>query len=139
MGVISIAIRSGICIYATKYTVDQGAWADAEKAIKFKENTCKIVNGNEYVKTGKSHFQTYVPMPQVSRTLSSRYPKFYHSLFQLPELPKSSELCFVVTHYYNRGVKGTVRFIEMLPCNAGQLIKKVNDSVKKALEQPAQS
>lgn len=65
MGIISIAIRSGICVYAVKYTVDQGAWGDAEKAINFKNNTCKAVNGNEYVKTGKAHFQTYVPMPEV--------------------------------------------------------------------------
>lgn len=66
MGIISIAVRSGICVYAVKYTVDQGAWADADKAIEFKNKTCKIINGNEYVKTGKAHFQTYVPTPQVS-------------------------------------------------------------------------
>lgn len=69
MGIISVAIRSGICVYAVKYTVDQGAWAEADKAIKFKNDTCKLVNGNQFVSTGKAHFQTYVPMPQVKRNL----------------------------------------------------------------------
>lgn len=66
MGIVSVAIRSGICIYAVKYTVDEGVWGDAGKAIDFKNNTCKAVNGNHYVQTGKSHFQTYVPTPTVS-------------------------------------------------------------------------
>jgi hypothetical protein len=45
----------------------------------------------------------------------------------------------LTTHYYNKAVKGTIRTIEMLPCYMGQGIKKVSDSVKKAMEQPAQS
>lgn len=149
MGIISIAVRSGICIYAVKYTVDQGAWGNSENAIKFKEQTCKAINGNEYVQTGKSHFQAYVPMPQVcllykqrclhSFTLLNTYKPLTYFGFQLPELPKSSEMGFVVTHYYNKSVKGTVHFVEMLPCYTGQLIKKVSDTVKKALDQPAQS
>lgn len=65
MGLISVAVRSGICVYAVKYSVDQGAWGPADKAIKFKEQTCKAVNGNHYVATGKAHFQTYVPTPEV--------------------------------------------------------------------------
>lgn len=69
MGLISIAVRSGICIYAVKYSVDQGVWGDADKAIAFKNQTCKAVNGNEFVQTGKSHFQAYVPVPAVSSTL----------------------------------------------------------------------
>jgi hypothetical protein len=67
MGILSIALRSGICVYAVKYTVDHGAWKEADKAIKFKEETCKLVNGNETFQTGKAHFQTYVPMPQVMK------------------------------------------------------------------------
>ena len=66
MGLISVAVRSGICIYAVKYTKDQGAWGDAEKAIEFKKRTCEAVNGNEFVQTGKAHFQTYVPLPEVN-------------------------------------------------------------------------
>lgn len=66
MGILSIAIRSGICIYAVKYTKDQGVWGDAEKAIAFKNQTCEAVNGNHYVQTGKAHFQTYVPVPEVN-------------------------------------------------------------------------
>jgi len=118
MGVISIAVRSGICIYAVKYTKDQGVWGDAEKAIAFKNRTCEAVSSNEYVQTGKAHFQTYVPLPE------------------LPALPAKSEVCYVTTHYYNKSVKATIRFIEMIPCYTGQLIKKVNDSVKKAMDQP---
>jgi len=118
MGIVSLAIRSGVCIYAVKYTVDQGVWSDAEKAIAFKNRTCEAINGNEYVQTGKAHFQTFVPLPK------------------LPELPQSSEIGFVSTHYYNKSVKCTIHFIEMIPCYAGQLIKKVNDSVKSAMETP---
>lgn len=66
MGIVSIAVRSGICIYAIKYTVDSGVWGDAEKAIKFKEKTFKTINSCEHVQTGKAHFQAYVPLPQVS-------------------------------------------------------------------------
>lgn len=66
MGIISIAVRSGICVYAVKYTCDQGVWGDADKAIKFKQETCKAVNGNHYVATGKAHFQSNVPLPEVS-------------------------------------------------------------------------
>jgi hypothetical protein len=43
MGIISVAIRSGICIGAVKYTVDHGVWGDAEKAIAFK-NCCQKVS-----------------------------------------------------------------------------------------------
>lgn len=66
MGLISVAVRSGICIYAVKHTVDRGVWGDADNAIKFKNETCKAVNGNHYMQTGKAHFQTYVPVPEVS-------------------------------------------------------------------------
>lgn len=66
MGIISIAVRSGICIYAVKYTTDRGSWGSAEKAIQFKNETCKAVNNTEFVQTGKTHFQAYVPMPQVN-------------------------------------------------------------------------
>jgi hypothetical protein len=46
MGVLSVAIRSGICIYAVKYTVDRGVWGDAEKTIAFKNDTCKLGKKN---------------------------------------------------------------------------------------------
>lgn len=65
MGIISVALRSGVCIYAIKYTVDEGVWGDADKAIQFKDKTCKTINSCEHVKTGKAHFQAYVPLPQV--------------------------------------------------------------------------
>lgn len=66
MGLIKIAVKTGITVYAIKYTIDEGVWSSAEDAIKFKNNTCKLINGNEYVATGKAHFQAYVPLPEVS-------------------------------------------------------------------------
>lgn len=65
MGLIRVAVKTGICVYAVKYTVDEGAWSSAEDAIKFKNKVCNAINGNEFVQTGKSHFQAYVPMPEV--------------------------------------------------------------------------
>jgi hypothetical protein len=65
MGIISVAVRSGICIYAVKYTYDEGAWSDADSAIKFKNQTCKMINNNHYIATGKAHFQAHVPTPEV--------------------------------------------------------------------------
>lgn len=65
MGLIKVAVKTGICFYAVKYTIDEGAWSTAEDAIKFKEKTCKSIKGNETYKTGVAHFQTYVPLPQV--------------------------------------------------------------------------
>lgn len=59
--------------------------------------------------------------------------------FQVPQLPKASEIGFVTIHYYNKAVKSTIRFVEMVPCYAGQGIKYVSDSVKKAMDTPAQS
>lgn len=65
MGIISVAVRSGICIYAVKYTMDEGVWGSAEKAIAFKKKTCEAVNENHYVQTGKAHFSSHVPLPEV--------------------------------------------------------------------------
>lgn len=65
MGLMSFAVRSGICVLAVKYTVDQGVWGDAEKAIAFKNQTCKTVNEIDFVQTGKAHFKAYVPVPEV--------------------------------------------------------------------------
>lgn len=66
MGLVSFAVRGGICAYAVKFTVDKGAWGEAEEAIAFKNATCKAVNGNHYIATGKAHFQSHVPLPEVS-------------------------------------------------------------------------
>lgn len=65
MGLISFAIRGGICAYAVKFTIDGGAWGDANKAIAFKNATCEAVNENHYYATGKAHFQSHVPTPEV--------------------------------------------------------------------------
>lgn len=66
MGIIKFAVKSGICVYAIKYTVDGEAWSTADNAIKFKENICKTIDENETYQTGKSHFLTYVPVPEVN-------------------------------------------------------------------------
>lgn len=60
MGILSVAIRSGLAIYAVKYTIDEGAWAEPDKAIAFKNKVCEGVNENYVISTGKLHFQTYV-------------------------------------------------------------------------------
>lgn len=81
MGIISVAIRSGICIGAVKWTVDEGVWGDATKAIDFKQRACNAVNGNEHVQTGKAHFQTYVPLPEVKTVTSSPFQATLTFLF----------------------------------------------------------
>lgn len=81
MGLISVAIRSGLCVGAVKWTVDQGVWGDAGKAIEFKERTCKAVNGNQHVQTGKAHFQTYVPMPEVMKDVINAAEKSLTFIF----------------------------------------------------------
>lgn len=141
MGLVSFAIRGGICIYAVKYTVDKGAWGHAEEAIAFKNAMCKSINENHYYSTGKAHFQAHVPTPEV------RFEAFYRFVivdidnrlsyhFQLPHLPSKNEIGYLTTHYYNNAVKSTFHFIEMLPCYTGQMIKKAKDSIGSALDQP---
>lgn len=55
---------------------------------------------------------------------------------QAPPLPKTGEVRFLTNYYYNEGVKSTIHFIKMIPCYAGQGIKKISDSVKGALDAP---
>ncbi|XP_058831048.1 MICOS complex subunit MIC13 homolog QIL1 [Topomyia yanbarensis] len=57
----------------------------------------------------------------------------------VPALPKSGELCFLTTHYYNAGVKNTINFIHRLPCYMGQWTKKASDAIKKAVDPPAEA
>lgn len=49
-------------------------------------------------------------------------------------MPSSGEVGFITNYYYNEGVKGTFRFVKMIPCYIGQGIKKANDAVKGAME-----
>jgi hypothetical protein len=155
MGLIKVAVKTGICFYAVKYTIDEGAWSSAEDAIKFKSKMCKLINENENYKTGVAHFQTYVPLPQVRLIDNELIVILQNSVenpikllifflnwisfllqFELPNLPQRSELGFVTKHYYNEGVKGTIRFIKMSPCYIGQGVKKVSDSIKQVMDQP---
>lgn len=66
MGLVTFAVRCGICAYAVKFTVDKGAWGEPKEAIAFQNAMCKVVNENHYVATGKAHFQSHVPLPEVS-------------------------------------------------------------------------
>lgn len=52
--------------------------------------------------------------------------------YKPPAMPSSGEIGFITNYYYNEGVKGTFRFVKMIPCYIGQGIKKVNDAVKNA-------
>lgn len=54
--------------------------------------------------------------------------------YQPPAMPSSGEVGFITNYYYNEGVKGTFRFVKMIPCYIGQGIKKANDAVKGAME-----
>ncbi|XP_058459475.1 MICOS complex subunit MIC13 homolog QIL1 isoform X2 [Malaya genurostris] len=57
----------------------------------------------------------------------------------VPALPKSGELCFLTTHYYNAGVKNTIYFIHRLPCYLGQWTKQTSDAIKKAINPPTEA
>lgn len=92
MGIISVAIRSGICIGAVKWTADQGVWGDANRAIDFKQRTCEAVNGNQHVQTGKAHFQTYVPLPEVKTTMTSHFQTILTFLFSFRSFHKPQKL-----------------------------------------------
>lgn len=66
MGVIKLLVKSAVVAYPVHYTVKNGAWGSSDEAIEFKKNCCKAINENEFYQTGKSHFLTYVPVPEVS-------------------------------------------------------------------------
>ncbi|EDS44109.1 conserved hypothetical protein [Culex quinquefasciatus] len=53
---------------------------------------------------------------------------------EVPALPSSGEVCFLTKHYYNEGVKSSIRFVHMMPCYLGQWTKKATDAVKKAMD-----
>lgn len=68
MGLIKVALKTGIIVYAVKYTYDEGAWSSADQALKFKAKMCNSISNNEFVQKGKSHFEAYVPMPEVKKS-----------------------------------------------------------------------
>uniref|UniRef100_A0A8D8JL56 MICOS complex subunit MIC13 n=1 Tax=Culex pipiens TaxID=7175 RepID=A0A8D8JL56_CULPI len=53
---------------------------------------------------------------------------------EVPSLPSSGEVCFLTKHYYNEGVKSSIRFVHMMPCYLGQWTKKATDAVKQAMD-----
>ncbi|XP_030380562.1 MICOS complex subunit MIC13 homolog QIL1 [Scaptodrosophila lebanonensis] len=109
--VFGILIRGGLVVGAVYYTRSAGVWGNTEQ-------TEKIYNG-------------------VKTQLSPYFVKVTNQLpFDIPPLPKAGEIRFLAKHYYNVGVKGTFRFVHMLPCYAGRGIKKVKDTFEEFSKSP---
>ncbi|XP_055530309.1 MICOS complex subunit MIC13 homolog QIL1 [Wyeomyia smithii] len=104
------AIKTGLAGGAVYYSRQEGIW---------NENTDQVYE--RYSNALQPHMAS----------VKQRLP------FEVPALPKSGELCFLTTHYYNQGVKNTIYFIHRIPCYLGQWTKKATDAVKKALDPPA--
>ncbi|XP_053675902.1 MICOS complex subunit MIC13 homolog QIL1-like [Anopheles nili] len=106
------AIKVGLAGSFIYYTKQEGIW---------EEDTEKVYE--RYAAALKPHVES----------VKQQIP------LDLPALPSSGELCFVTKHYYNEGVKNTIRFIHRLPCYAGQWAKKGSDAIKQALDAPSQN
>lgn len=73
-----------------------------------------------------------VAAPSVA-TVRSQVP------FDVPQLPTTGETCFLVKHYYNKGVKSTIHFIHRFPCYAGKWAKSAQDTINAAIAPPMPS
>lgn len=100
-------MKAGICYAAVYETRELGFWGDSEQSHKLYK---RIQNTMEPV--CKTVRETVNP----------------------PPLPSSGEVGFIANYYYNEGVKGTFRFIKMIPCYIGQGMKKANDALKAATD-----
>ncbi|XP_055911745.1 MICOS complex subunit MIC13 homolog QIL1 [Eupeodes corollae] len=109
---LRFAIKSGLAYGAMHYTCSLGVWGNSVQADKLY---------NELMAQARPHVVS----------LQKKLP------IEVPNLPKTGEVRFLAKHYYNTGVKNTFHFIIMLPCYAGQLIKKTKDTINKSLEAPA--
>ncbi|XP_053682961.1 MICOS complex subunit MIC13 homolog QIL1 [Sabethes cyaneus] len=101
------AIKASLAGGAVYYSRQEGIW---------KENTDEVYE--RYSKALQPHLAS----------VKQQLP------FEVPALPKSGELCFLTSHYYNQGVKNTIYFIHRIPCYLGQWTKKATDAVKKAMD-----
>ncbi|XP_055843440.1 MICOS complex subunit MIC13 homolog QIL1 [Episyrphus balteatus] len=109
---LKLAIKSGLAYSAMHYACSLGVWGNSVQADKLY---------NEFKDKARPHVNS----------LQKQLP------FDVPNLPQTGEVRFLAKHYYNNGVKSTFQFIIMLPCYAGQLIKKTKDAINKTLEAPA--
>lgn len=105
-----MAIKSAVVYGAVKYSVDKGVWADSQTTEKLYNEICAHT------------------CPKV-QAVKKQLP------FEVPLLPKSGELCFIVKYYYNQGVKATFNFVHMMPCYLGQWAKKGKDAINQAMEE----
>lgn len=109
-----LLIRSGLVVGAVYYSKKLGVWGTPEESEKF--YNCL-----------KSQVRPH------AQRLEKQLP------FDVPSLPQTGEVRFLVTHYYNQGVKNTFHFIEMLPCYTGQLAKKAKDTFNEFAQPPKSS
>ncbi|XP_058459474.1 MICOS complex subunit MIC13 homolog QIL1 isoform X1 [Malaya genurostris] len=109
---LKILIKTGLAGSAVYYTRNEGIW---------NENTDKVYE--RYSSAMQPHIAS----------VKQQIP------IDVPALPKSGELCFLTTHYYNAGVKNTIYFIHRLPCYLGQWTKQTSDAIKKAINPPTEA
>lgn len=105
-------MRGGLVTGAVYYTCKAGVWGSPEEADKLYNNV-------------KGQLCPYVKQAQ------AKLP------FELPKLPQVGEMRFLAKHYYNEGVKGTLRFVHMLPCYAGRGLKKAKDAFEEFSKSPS--
>ncbi|SPP87321.1 MICOS complex subunit MIC13 homolog QIL1 [Drosophila guanche] len=110
--VIGLLVRGGLVASAVYYTNKVGIWSDSEQTEKLYNNV-------------KSELCPYV------QKAKKQLP------FDVPQLPNTGEMRFLAKHYYNEGVKGSIRFVHMLPCYAGRGLKKVKDTFEDFAKSPA--
>lgn len=98
-------LRSGAIVAAFYYTKKTGIWGSPEE-------TEQLYNSIK---------QTMQPHAE---NLERKLP------FEVPPLPQTGELRYLVKHYYNNGVKSSFHFVDMLPCYTGQLANKIKVSIQ---------
>ncbi|KAL5292841.1 hypothetical protein ACFFRR_011544 [Megaselia abdita] len=101
---------------------------------KFAIKTSLAVGAVYYVKPvwGNS-IETEKLYNNTKTTLCPHVKKITKSIpYELPALPSSGQVGFVTKHYYNEGVKNSIRFVHMLPCYAGRAIKSAKDALQSA-------
>ncbi|KAH8418244.1 hypothetical protein KR222_006784, partial [Zaprionus bogoriensis] len=98
-----LLVRSGLVAGTVYYTCKLGIWGDAAQSDKLYSAV-------------KAQLCPYVQQAQ------AKLP------FDVPKLPQVGEMRFLAKHYYNEGVKGSFRFVHMLPCYAGRGLKKAKET-----------
>uniref|UniRef100_A0A0K8TQ67 MICOS complex subunit MIC13 n=1 Tax=Tabanus bromius TaxID=304241 RepID=A0A0K8TQ67_TABBR len=107
---VRFAVKTGIAAAAFYEIKHLGVWGSSYQTEKLSKEICGLTS-------------PYVA--KVKKTLD------------MPLLPKTGEMRFLAKHYYNAGVKNTVHFVYMLPCYAGQMMKKAKDAITQSTEPKA--